>query len=114
MFLGANGENIYPEVIEEKLNEILIVQESLAIENKGDVEALICLDHDILGPLLEGRSEEEQEKIIAQTLENIRIEVNTKLPPSSRIKKAHYQREEFTKTATKKIKRFLYYHPDSK
>ncbi len=114
MFLGPNGENIYPEVIEEKLNEILIVQESLAIENKGDVEALICLDHDILSPLLEGKSEEEQENIIEETLEKIRVEVNTKLPPSSRIKKAHYQREEFTKTATKKIKRFLYYHPDSK
>ena len=113
MFLGPNGENIYPEVIEEKLNEILIVQESLAIENKGDVEALIYLDHDILNPMLEGKSEKEQKTIIDDLLENIRIEVNEKLPPSSRIKRAHHQSEEFTKTATKKIKRYLYYHPAS-
>lgn len=113
MFLGANGENIYPEVIEEKLNEILIVQEALAIENKGDVEALIYLDHDILGPMLEGKSETEQKKVIDDILENIRIEVNEKLPPSSRIKRAFHQSEEFTKTATKKIKRYLYYHPAS-
>ncbi|MEN8223262.1 MAG: AMP-binding protein [Acidobacteriota bacterium] len=113
MFLGPNGENIYPEVIEEKLNEILVVQESLAIENKGDVEALIYLDHDILSPKLEGKSEKDQKKIIDEMLENIRIEVNDKLPPSSRIKRAFHQSEEFTKTATKKIKRYLYYHPAS-
>ena len=113
MFLGPNGENIYPEVIEEKLSEILIVQESLAIENKGDVEALIYLDHDILSPMVEGKSEKEQRKIIDDLLEDIRVEVNEKLPPSSRIKRAYYQGEEFTKTATKKIKRYLYYHPAS-
>ena len=113
MFLGPNGENIYPEVIEEKLNEILIVQEALAIENNGDVEALIYLDHDILNPMLEGKSETEQKKVISDILENIRVEVNEKLPPSSRIKRAFHQIEEFTKTATKKIKRYLYYHPAS-
>ena len=113
MFLGPNGENIYPEVIEEKLSEILIVQESLAIENKGDVEALIYLDHDILSPMVEGKSEKEQRKIIDDLLEDIRVEVNEKLPPSSRIKRAYYEGEEFTKTATKKIKRYLYYHPAS-
>ncbi len=113
MFLGPNGENIYPEVIEEKLNEILIVQESLAIENNGDIEALIFLDHDILNPMLEGKSEKEQERIIDNLLENIRIDVNEKLPPSSRIKRAYHQSEEFTKTATKKIKRYLYYHASS-
>jgi len=111
MFLGPNGENIYPEVIEEKLNELLIVQESLAIENNGNVEALIYLDHDILGPMLDGKSEEEQEKAISGILEEIRMDVNEKLPPSSRIKRAFHQSEEFTKTATKKIKRYLYYHP---
>jgi len=113
MFLGPNGENIYPEVIEEKLGETLIVQESLAIENNGDLEALIYLDPDILNPKIEGKSEKEQKKIINRILENIREEVNEKLPPSSRIKRAFHQTEEFTKTATKKIKRFLYYHASS-
>ncbi len=63
--------------------------------------------------MLEGKSEKEQKKIVDDLLENIRIEVNEKLPPSSRIKRAHHQSEEFTKTATKKIKRYLYYHPAS-
>ncbi|MEN8154905.1 MAG: AMP-binding protein [Acidobacteriota bacterium] len=111
MFLGPSGENIYPEVIEEKLNEILIVDESLAIENRGDVEALIHLDQEILQPLITGKSEEGQKKAIEKILEDIRIEVNEKLPPFSRIKKCFYQSEPFTKTATKKIKRYLYYHP---
>lgn len=111
MFLGPSGENIYPEVIEEKLNEILIVEEALAIENRSDVEALICLDRDILEPLLVGKSEKDQEKTIEGILENIRIKANEKLPPFSMIKKCFFQSESFTKTATKKIKRYLYYHP---
>lgn len=112
MFLGPSGENIYPEVIEEKLNEILIVEEALAIENRSDVEALICLDHDILEPKITGKSEEDQKKVIEEILGNIRKEVNEKLPPFSRIKKCFFQSEPFTKTATKKIKRYLYYHPE--
>ncbi len=112
MFLGPSGENIYPEVIEEKLNEILIVEESLAIENRGDVEALIYLDHDILEPLISGKSENDQKKTIDNILENIRKEANEKLPPFSRIKRCFFQSEPFTKTATKKIKRFLYYHTE--
>ena len=74
---------------------------------------MIYLDHDLLNPMLEGKSESDQTKIITDLLENIRLEVNEKLPPSSRIKRAHHQVEEFTKTATKKIKRYLYYHPVS-
>ncbi len=111
MFLGPNGENIYPEVIEEKLLSFLIVQEALVIENRGDIEALIYLDPSFLEEKLEGKSESEQEKIIKDVLERIRVEVNEKLPPFSRIKRCYFQREPFEKTATQKIKRFLYYHP---
>jgi long-chain acyl-CoA synthetase len=114
MFLASNGENIYPENIEEKLNSILIVQESLVIENKGDIEALIYLSPELLEPKLENKSEQEQERIINDILEEIRTETNTKLPRFSKIKRCYYQREEFVKTATKKIKRYLYYHTQNK
>ncbi len=112
MFLGPNGENIYPEAIEEKLLEFLVVQEALVIESKGDIVALIYLDPNYLEEKLEGKGEEEQKQIINNILEEIRVEVNKKLPSFSRIKRCYYQREPFSKTATQKIKRFLYYHPE--
>jgi len=114
MFLGSGGENIYPEVIEEKLNAVLIVQESLAIENRGDIEALVYLDPNLLEPELTGKSEQEQEKTVSAILEKIRREVNQNLAAFSRIRRCHYQSEPFQKTATQKIKRYLYYHPDFK
>ncbi len=112
MFLGPNGENIYPEVIEEKLLSFLIVQEAIVIENKGEIEALVYLDPNILEEKLEGKGEEEQLKIIRDILDNLKNEVNQKLPAFSRIRRCVYQREPFAKTATQKIKRFLYYHPE--
>ncbi len=114
MFLASNGENIYPENIEEKLNMHLIVQESLVIENNGDVEALIYLSPELLEPKIEGKSEKEQEEIINNILEEIRLETNSKLPSFSKIRRCYHQREEFVKTATKKIKRYLYYHSHKK
>jgi long-chain acyl-CoA synthetase len=114
MFLGANGENIFPETIEIKLNSMLLVQESLVIENHGDIEALIYLNPDVMESKLEGKSEKEQEKSIAIILEQIRTEVNPRISTFSRIKRCYLQREPFVKTATQKIKRFLYYHPDTK
>ncbi len=112
MFLGPNGENIYPEVIEEKLLSFLIVQEAIVIDNRGEIEALVYLDPAYLEEKLEGKGEEEQMQIIREILENLRKEVNQKLPSFSRIKRCLYQREPFVKTATQKIKRFLYYHPE--
>ena len=113
MFLGPSGENIYPEVIEEKLNTILAVAEALVIENRGDIEALIHFDPDLLESKLEGKSESDQEKIITELLEQVRIQVNQNLSGFSRIKKCLFHQEPFAKTATQKIKRYLYYHPGS-
>ncbi len=109
MFLGANGENIYPEVIEEKLGSILTVKESLVIDNKGDIEALIHLDVEHLEPKLKGKSDEERNMTISEILEEIRHEVNKRLPDFSRIKRCFFHSEPFMKTATQKIKRYLYY-----
>jgi len=108
MFLGANGENIYPEIIEEKLNSRLCIQEALVVDNQGDIEALIHFEPEFLEEKLEGKAEADQEKELAKLLEDIRIEINTRLPSFSRIKRCFSQSEPFQKTATHKIKRFLY------
>ncbi|MCK4766433.1 MAG: AMP-binding protein [Candidatus Aminicenantes bacterium] len=113
MFLGSNGENIFPEVIEEKLNSLLCVQESIVVENKGDIEALIHLEPEFLETELEGRSEADQEEIMTGILEGIRRDINKRIPAFARIKKCYSQREPFQKTATHKIKRYLYSYRDS-
>jgi long-chain acyl-CoA synthetase len=108
MFLSASGENVYPEIIEEKLRKFPIVQEALARESKGTIEALVYPDPDVLAKKIEGKSETDREQIIGEILENIRIAVNKRLPHFYRIKKCVYQAEPFIKNATNKIKRFLY------
>jgi long-chain acyl-CoA synthetase len=108
MFLSSSGENIYPEIIEEKLRKFPIVQEALARESKGTIEALVYPDPDVLAKKIEGKSETDREQIIGEILENIRIAVNKRLPHFYRIKKCVYQAEPFIKNATNKIKRFLY------
>ncbi len=108
MFLGSNGENVFPEVIEEKLNSLLCVQESLVVENKGDIEALIHFEPEFLEAKLESETGTDQEKIIAGILEDIRTDINRRLPAFSRIKKCFFRREAFQTTATHKIKRYLY------
>lgn len=108
MFLSASGENVYPEIIEEKLRKFPIVQEALARESKGTIEALVYPDPDVLAKKIEGKSETDREQIISEIMENIRVAVNKRLPHFCRIKKCVYQAEPFIKNATNKIKRFLY------
>ncbi len=109
MILGPSGENIYPETIEEKFNAHPLVMESLVIERDGKLEAWIYPDYDSLEHKLEGKSEAEREKIMAEILKSICDEVNTKLPAFSRISRCVEHPEPFEKTPTLKIKRYLYY-----
>ena len=108
MFLSSSGENVYPEIIEEKLRKFPIVQEVLARENKGAIEALVYPDPDMLAKQMKGKDEHDREQVISDILENIRVAVNKRLPSFCRIKKCIYQAEPFIKNATNKIKRFLY------
>lgn len=108
MFLSASGENVYPEIIEEKLRKFPIVQEALAREIEGTIEALVYPDPDVLAKKMQGKSEKEREQLISDILENIRIVANKQLPHFYRIKRCIYQAEPFIKNATNKIKRFLY------
>lgn len=112
MILSPSGENIFPETIEEKLNMHPYVSESLVLERNGVLEAWIYPEYSLLESKLQGTSEVQRQKIMDEILEEIRREINEKLPPFARIKRCVEQPEPFEKTPTHKIKRYLYYHPE--
>ena len=100
MLLGANGQNVYPEEIEDKLNTMAMVAESLIVQRSDKLIALVYPDKDELMNF----SEEELERIMEQN----RQELNNTLPVYSRISAVELQAEEFAKTPKKSIKRYLY------
>ena len=100
MLLGANGQNVYPEEIEDKLNTMAMVAESLVIQRGDKLVALIHPDKDEMMNF----SREELEHI----MEENRQALNNQLPVYSRISHIELQEEEFAKTPKKSIKRYLY------
>ena len=100
MLLGANGQNVYPEEIEDKLNTMAMVAESLVIQRGDKLVALIHPDKDEMMNF----SREELEHI----MEENRQALNNQLPVYSRISHIELQDEEFAKTPKKSIKRYLY------
>jgi len=110
IIVGSSGENIYPEQIEAVINAHNFVADSLVLDNEGVLTARIHLDYDKLDEVLgiKHKSETKTHAKVDKLLEEIRVEVNTSVSSFSRIKKVIEQREEFIKTPTKKIKRYLY------
>jgi long-chain acyl-CoA synthetase len=104
----ANGENIFPETIEEKINADIHIAESLIIENNGRLEARIHLDYDFIAQQTRKKNQRQRQEYIDSILENIRKRVNDQLPAYSRVHKFIERQEPFIKTATHKIKRYLY------
>jgi len=104
----ANGENVYPEPIEHKLNAYAWVVESLVIENHGRLDAWVYPDYELIDEETAGQSQAERREYIAKHREIMRKEVNKQLSAASRIAKIIERREPFIKTATHKIKRYLY------
>ncbi len=106
MIVGASGENIYPEEIENVINSMDDIGESLVIQRDGRLIALVQFNDNVLDWDLE-----DQDKFIEE-LERRRQAVldfvNEKVSRFSKIKDVEIQREPFIKTATHKIKRFLY------
>lgn len=102
MILGPSGQNIYPEEIESRLNNMPLVQESLIIEHKNKLTALVYPDIETVDSR---KISDEKLKII---MENNRKKLNEQLPAYSHINNLEIYPEEFEKTPTKKIKRFLY------
>jgi len=114
MILLANGENIYPEAVEEKLNACPQVMESLVIENSDQLEAWVYLDYDLVDAQTHGKTERQRLEFIEKVLADTRESVNTQLSSFSKLARIYEQKEPFVKTATHKIKRYLYAHPQNK
>ncbi len=104
----ANGENVYPEVIEHKMNSYNWVTESLVLENDGKLDAYVYPDYEVIDENTTDQSHTKRQNYIEEIMEQMRVSLNASLPASSRIAKVYERREPFVKTATHKIKRYLY------
>lgn len=103
MLLGPSGQNIYPEEIEDKLNNMPFVAESIVIQQKDNkLAALVYPDFD--QTYSQGLSDAD----IEAAMEENRVTLNTQLPAYSQIARIKVYPEEFEKTPKKSIKRFLY------
>lgn len=103
MLLGSSGQNIYPEEIEDKLNNMPYVAESIVIQqHDGRLAALIYPDFD--DAYAHGMKDED----IESAMETNRVALNSELPSYSQISRVRIYPEEFEKTPKKSIKRFLY------
>jgi len=104
----ANGENVYPETIEHKMNGYGWVVETLVVENNGHLDAWIYPDYEFIDEQTAEQSRSQRHGYIEKLIEDMRKQINSELPPASRITKIFERREPFIKTATHKIKRYLY------
>jgi long-chain acyl-CoA synthetase len=102
MLLSSNGQNIYPEEIEDKLNSMALVNESIVIQEGDKLVGLVHPDLDEAYSM--GFTTTDLENIMEQN----RKELNDMLPTYSRISTIRLHNEEFEKTPKKSIKRFLY------
>ena len=102
MLLGPNGQNIYPEEIEDKLNSMAMVNESLVLQKDDKLVALIHPDMEEANTL--GFSDEDLKNIMEQN----RKELNTLIPSFAQVSRIQLHDREFEKTAKKSIKRYLY------
>ena len=102
MLLSSNGQNIYPEEIESKLNNLPFVLESLILEKEGKLVGLVYPDFDAADRA--GISLEE----LPALLERTRLELNKLLAPYETVSQLKLYPNEFEKTPKKSIKRFLY------
>ena len=102
MLLGPNGQNIYPEEIEDKLNSMAMVNESIVIQSNDKLVALVHPDMEEVNNL--GFTDEDLENIMEQN----RKELNMQIPSFAKVSRIKLHHQEFEKTAKKSIKRYLY------
>ena len=102
MILGPNGQNIYPEEIEDRLNNMLYVAESLIISQGGKLVALIYPDWEQVDKA--GIQHSEIEKLMQQNVDLL----NAEMPSYSKVSCFKLYQEEFEKTPKRSIKRYLY------
>ena len=101
MLLGSNGQNVYPEEIEDKLNSMAMVAESVIVQRGDKLVALVYPDKDEIVNFTPSELEE--------IMEQNRQSLNNELPVYSRIAAIEVHEEEFAKTPKKSIKRYLYH-----
>lgn len=101
MILGSSGQNIYPEEIEDKLNNLPLVVESVVVERDEKLVAIVYPDFEAAG----GDSKEDE---INEVMEQNRLRLNKILPAFARVMKIELVKKEFEKTPKRSIKRFLY------
>lgn len=102
MLLGPNGQNIYPEEIEDKLNSMTFAMESVVVQRDGKLVGLVHPDFDEVQAM--GLSRDDLQSL----MEENRVQVNANLPVYCKIAAIEILDEEFEKTPKKSIKRYLY------
>lgn len=111
VIIGSGGENIYPEQIEAIINNEPTVLDSLVMENfNKKIVARIHLDYDLIDNIFHAdkKTNREMSRLISEHLEEMRVKINSQVSSFCRVTKYIEQIEPFTKTPTKKIKRYLY------
>lgn len=104
MILGPSGQNIYPEEIEQKLNNMPYVSESIVVSDGGKLVALIYPDYDLTSK--SGMTVADIEGVMAENI----AALNKEVPAYSQIARHKLMSEEFEKTPKRSIKRYLYQH----
>ncbi len=102
MLLGPNGQNIYPEEIEDKLNSLTLIVESVVVQRDTKLVGLVYPDYD------EAKNMNFNEEDIKNIMEQNRQQLNELLPAYEKIAEIEIRTEEFAKTPKRSIKRFLY------
>jgi len=102
VIIGSSGENVYPESIEEKLNNLPYVLESMVVEKEGRITAIVYPDFESLD------NNQIPESKINEIMEQNKITLNKALADFSKVSKLQIVSEPFQKTPTQKIKRYLY------
>lgn len=114
VILGPSGENIFPEDIESVLNQHVFINESLVIEQEGHLVALVNIDKDAIearyAELVDTWHQKKEEwiKFRDEKMEEIKQYVNERVNRYSRVDEVVEEEQEFVKTPSKKIRRFLY------
>lgn len=104
MILGPSGQNIYPEEIEQVLNNLPFVSESVVISDGGHLVALVYPDYDLAQK--NGIDHNALEKLMDENL----VALNKEIPAYSKVSRVKLMSEEFEKTPKRSIKRYLYQH----
>ena len=102
MLLGPSGQNIYPEEIEDKLNSMTMVVESVVVQRDNKLVALVYPDWD------EAHNMNFSQADLESIMEQNRNGLNQQLPAYEKITEIEIRKEEFEKTPKKSIKRYLY------